>query len=71
MTSSKLVLVDLKKMAFAAYNPYGKQVYWGPISGGKGWCTDVGQPCHTVVGRFKMDRKKAADCISKKFPLPK
>ena len=68
--SGKLVLIDLKKHAFAAYNANGKQVRWGPISGGKGWCTDVGKPCHTVIGRFKVERKQQQECISKTFPLP-
>ena len=66
----KLLLFDMKKHAFAAYNRHGYQIYWGPISAGKGWCPDVGQPCHTVVGKFKIVRKKGESCISTKFPLP-
>lgn len=66
----KLVLIDLKKHAFAAYDADGYQVHWGPISGGKGWCTDVGKPCHTVIGRFKVERKQGGECESKTFPLP-
>ncbi len=66
----KLLLIDMKKHAFAAYNRYGYQTYWGPISGGKGWCPDVGEACNTVVGSFKIVRKKGEDCESSKFPLP-
>ena len=57
-------------MAFAAYSAGGRQERWGPVSGGKGWCTDIGKPCHTAIGRFKVERKQDTECISKTFPLP-
>ena len=66
----KLILIDLKKHAFAAYNAHGYQVHWGPVSGGKGWCPDVGRTCRTIIGKFKMVRKQGQGCISSKFPLP-
>ena len=66
----KLILIDLHKHAFAAYNDHGYQVHWGPISGGKGWCPDVGRVCRTIVGSFKIYRKQGEGCVSSKFPLP-
>lgn len=67
---NELILIDMKKHAFAAYGRNGQQIHWGPISGGKDWCSDIGKPCHTVVGRFKIERKQGSECISKTFPLP-
>lgn len=66
----KLLLVDLKKHAFAAYNAHGYLVHWGPVSGGKGWCADVGRSCRTVIGSFRIYRKQGEGCVSSKFPLP-
>lgn len=66
----KLLLIDLKKHAFAAYNKHGYLVHWGPVSGGQNWCSDVGRPCRTVIGSFKIYRKQGPGCISSKFPLP-
>ena len=66
----KLILVDLKKHAFAAYNKHGYLVHWGPVSGGQNWCSDVGRSCRTIIGSFKIYRKQGAGCVSGKFPLP-
>lgn len=65
----KLVLVNLGRQAFAAYNPDGRLVHWGPISGGRDWCEDVGRPCRTAIGTHKFFRKQGASCQSSKFPI--
>lgn len=64
----KLLLIDLKKYAFAAYNAEGKLVHWGPISAGKGVCSD-GENCETVVGKFKIFRVHGKNCKSGKYPI--
>ena len=65
----KLVYVNIGKQAFGAYDEDGKLVHWGPVSGGKGYCPDVGRACNTVVGNFKVYRKQGPNCISSKFPV--
>lgn len=65
----KLVLVDLGKQAFGAYDDAGNLVHWGPVSAGKGYCPDIGGPCNTTTGSFKIFRKQGPECISSKFPL--
>ena len=65
----RLMVVNLSKQAFVVYNERGDYVHWGPISAGKGWCSDVG-PCNTVTGSFKIYRKQGAGCTSSKYPLP-
>ncbi|WP_222937704.1 L,D-transpeptidase [Spartinivicinus ruber] len=67
----KLLLVNLDRLAWGAYDPDGNLVRWGPLSGGKSWCPDVKRPCRTVAGNFSIIRKKGAGCISTKYPLPK
>lgn len=65
----KLILVNLTDQAFGAYDTNGQLVHWGPISGGKGYCPDVGRACNTATGNFAIYRKQGPECISSKFPI--
>jgi L,D-transpeptidase ErfK/SrfK len=68
-SGNKLILVSLEKLAFGAYDANGNLEYWGPISGGKGYCPDLGRGCHTAKGSFEIYRKLGAGCVSSKFPI--
>lgn len=63
------IVVRLGLHAFAAYNAQGRLVHWGPVSGGKGFCEDVGRACKTATGSHSIYRKQGQDCISSKFPI--
>lgn len=65
----KEVIVDLNILAWAAYDADGNLIHWGPASGGKDYCPDIGQSCHTVTGIFKVFRKQPAQCVSSVFPI--
>ncbi len=65
----KLLYVNLKKFGFAAYNSQGDLVRWGPATGGKAWCADLGRSCHTAAGDYKIYRMQGADCKSSEYPL--
>lgn len=65
----RLLVVDLSKLAFGAYNRKGELLHWGPISGGKDFCPDINEPCQTPLGTFRITRKKGGDCISSQFPV--
>lgn len=66
----KLLLVDLNKMAWGAYDAAGNLKNWGPAVGGKSYCPDVGYECTTRTGEFRIYRKGGAGCKSRKFPIP-
>lgn len=66
----KTIIVDQAELAFGAYSADGQLVRWGPVSGGKGYCPDLGRSCRTVTGSFTVYSKGGADCISTKFPIP-
>lgn len=68
-TGNRVVVVNLTLHAFGAYDDEGNLVHWGPISSGKDWCSDVGRPCKTPVGSYKVINKNGAKCISKVFPI--
>ncbi len=63
------IMVQLNKLAWGAYDPSGNLVRWGPVSGGKSWCPDVGSRCNTATGNFTVYGKQGAACKSKKFPI--
>lgn len=63
------IIVDLNKLAWGAYDRDGNLVFWGPASGGKDFCPDIGKGCHTTTGNFRIQRKQYAGCISSVFPI--
>jgi L,D-transpeptidase ErfK/SrfK len=65
----RMIVVNLAKQAFAAYNAHGNLVTWGPISGGQKYCADLGRSCTSKKGTFRLTRKKGAGCVSSKYPL--
>ena len=65
----KLLLIDLSKFAFAAYDAKGDQEFWGPASGGKEWCDDLNRSCASVAGKFHIFRKQGEDCTSSTYPI--
>ncbi len=70
-TGEKIILVSIheKQLAFGAYDADGTLQYWGPVSGGKGYCADIGRGCHTALGQYTIYRKEGAGCKSTKFPV--
>lgn len=65
----KLLLVNLKRFAFGAYNAKGQLIYWGPVSGGAKTCAQVGGSCLSKLGHFKIYRMHGKNCVSGKYPL--
>lgn len=60
---------DPKVSAWAAYDEEGKLIITGSGSGGKDFCEDVGQPCRTITGTFKVYHKRGQDCRSGEYPV--
>ncbi|MFC3909905.1 L,D-transpeptidase [Legionella dresdenensis] len=68
-TGKKQFVFDPKAYAWAAYDVDGQRVMTGSASGGMDFCEDVGQPCRTVTGTFKVYNKRGADCRSGEYPV--
>src|SRR5689334_784597 len=62
-------IFDPQKHIWAVYDKEGELVGAGKGSGGKDYCPDIGESCRTVVGKFTVFRREAADCTSKTFPI--
>jgi len=68
-TGKKVFVFDPKATAWAAYDGQGNRVQTGSASGGKEFCEDIGRPCRTVTGTFKVYSKKGEECTSSLYPI--
>lgn len=68
-TGQKLFVFDPKAWAWAAYDADGNRVMTGSASGGRDMCPDVGKPCRTVTGTFRVYNKRGVDCKSGEYPV--
>lgn len=67
----KVILVSMSDLAFGAYDEGGILEHWGPISGGKEYCSDINQDCRTPAGKFEIYAKGNLKCASTKYPVGK
>lgn len=65
----KVIIVNQDLLAWGAYNANGELVYWGPISSGKDYCSDIGRSCRTITGIFYVFNKKDESCRSNIYPV--
>lgn len=68
-TGRTVFIFDPNYSAWALYDKDGQRLNTGRASGGKAYCEDVGRPCRTISGNFRIYSKGDADCISSKYPL--
>ena len=66
----KVVIVDPRVHAWGAYEN-GTLVKSGQATAGSDWCPDIGRPCRTSSGSFRVSSLGGPDCKSKIFPVPK
>ena len=71
VTGNRYIVVSLSKLAFGAYDESGRLQYWGPVSGGKSYCSDIRRGCRSPAGQFAIYRKGSGGCKSSKFPIGK
>jgi hypothetical protein len=65
----KVVVVDLKQLAWGAYQQ-GKLVMWGPANGGRGRCKEDGtMRCKTHVGIWAVSKKDGPVTKSSLYPV--
>lgn len=66
----RLVYVDPNVHAWGAYDAEGHLVRAGLATAGSDWCRDLGRPCHTTPGSYRVQFLGGAGCYSTRFPLP-
>lgn len=65
---TKTIYISQRDLAWGAYDAQGNLIWWGPISPGRNFCSDIGQPCKTPNGIFYAQRKQGLNCVSSQFP---
>lgn len=66
----RVFIFSPRLLRWAAYDSQGYRVASGVANGGADLCEDLGRPCRTPRGTYRIHTKKGADCISNTFPLP-
>jgi lipoprotein-anchoring transpeptidase ErfK/SrfK len=65
----KVVIVDPRVHAWGAYAANGKLIRSGLATAGASWCSDIGRPCRTKTGTFRIYSLGDSDCVSSKYPI--
>lgn len=65
----KKIIVDPNIHMWGAYNEDGKLVKTGMATAGKNYCRDIGRPCRTKIGTFRIYSLGESGCYSHKFPV--
>jgi lipoprotein-anchoring transpeptidase ErfK/SrfK len=66
----RMVLVDPTVHAWGAYDNKGSLVKAGIATAGGNWCPDIGRPCRTNTGTFRINSLGDGQCISHIYPRP-
>ena len=69
-SKGKVVVIDPSVHAWGAYEN-GSLVKAGLATAGSSWCPDIGRPCRTKVGHFRVNSLGSESCKSSKYPLPR
>lgn len=69
-STEKAVLVDPNVHAWGAYEN-GNLIKAGIATAGSNWCPDIGRPCRTKSGTFRIQSLGSQDCKSHIFPVPR
>jgi len=65
----KLIIVNPQIHMWGAYDEDGKLVKSGIATAGASYCPDIGKPCRTKVGTFRIESLGDAGCRSHTFPV--
>lgn len=68
-TGEKTVLVNPNVHAWGAYDSDGSLIRAGLATAGSNWCPDLGRPCHTHSGTFRVQSLGSPSCKSTIFPV--
>lgn len=69
-SKEKMIVVDPNIHSWGAYNK-GQLVRSGMATAGASWCPDIGRPCKTRAGKFRIQSLGSASCKSTLYPLPR
>lgn len=65
----RVFIFSPRLLRWAAYDSDGYLVASGKANGGAAYCPELGRPCRTPLGSFRVQSKGDASCVSRKFPV--
>jgi lipoprotein-anchoring transpeptidase ErfK/SrfK len=65
----KVIVVDPNSHTWSAYSADGELLRSGMATAGNRWCRDIGRPCKTKAGVFRIYSLGSRGCKSSKFPV--
>lgn len=65
----RMIVVDPRRHTWKAYSASGKVLRSGMATAGSRWCSDIGRPCRTKSGTFRIHSLGSASCKSSKYPV--
>lgn len=68
-SGQKVIVVDPRVHAWGAYDSEGSLVRGGIATAGSSYCPDIGRPCRTHVGTFRIYSLGNFSCKSHIFPV--
>ena len=69
-SSEKTVVINPNVHAWGAYQN-GELIKAGLATAGNNWCPDIGRPCRTSAGSFRVNSLGSPNCKSSKYPIPR
>lgn len=67
----RVIIVDPNVHAWGAYSADGSLLRSGMATAGNKWCPDIGRPCKTKAGVFRIYSLGNKGCKSSKYPRPR
>lgn len=69
-SGEQTILVDPNVHAWGAYDANGSLIRAGLATAGAKWCPDIGRPCKTSAGSFRIQSLGSPSCVSSRYPRP-
>lgn len=67
--NERLIVINPRFHVWGAYAETGKLIRAGLATAGGRWCQDIGRPCRTKTGVFRIHSLGDSDCISSLYPV--
>lgn len=68
-TGEKVIIIDPNIHRWGAYSSDGQLLRSGLATAGSHYCRDLGRPCRTKAGTFRIKSLGSRSCKSSKYPL--
>jgi len=68
-SGEKVIVINPRSHVWGAYTESGTLIRGGLATSGARWCSDIGRPCRTKSGTFRIYSLGSSDCVSHIYPV--